>query len=157
MQVPLIQLQCGQCLYGPTGGKSQLTHDQASIAMTGVRSRLLELPETCTGLILCVGKVGKESAAAKYAAATETNKFSIEDEKPYAEVRGKLQAVNIHDSHNISYGWVHIHLYPPRMSKPSDLCSILSKTTRLLCLLRSATYSARNFRSYSKFYQSARP
>ncbi|KAI4240850.1 MAG: hypothetical protein LQ352_007549 [Teloschistes flavicans] len=32
------------------------------------------------------GKVGKDSAAAKYAAATETSKFSIENEKPYAEL-----------------------------------------------------------------------
>ncbi|KAL8889917.1 MAG: hypothetical protein Q9192_005948 [Flavoplaca navasiana] len=32
------------------------------------------------------GKVGKESAAAKYAAATEANQFSIESEKPYAEL-----------------------------------------------------------------------
>ncbi|KAL8847845.1 MAG: hypothetical protein Q9221_007147 [Calogaya cf. arnoldii] len=32
------------------------------------------------------GKVGKESAAAKYAAATESNQFSIENEKPYAEL-----------------------------------------------------------------------
>ncbi|KAL8717442.1 MAG: hypothetical protein Q9225_005308 [Loekoesia sp. 1 TL-2023] len=32
------------------------------------------------------GKVGKESAAAKYAAATESSRFSIENEKPYAEL-----------------------------------------------------------------------
>ncbi len=32
------------------------------------------------------GKVGQDSAAAKYAAATEANQFSIESEKPYAEV-----------------------------------------------------------------------
>ncbi|KAL8645272.1 MAG: hypothetical protein Q9210_006801 [Variospora velana] len=32
------------------------------------------------------GKVGHESAAAKYAAATETGDFSIESEKPYAEL-----------------------------------------------------------------------
>ncbi|KAL8924691.1 MAG: hypothetical protein Q9172_002593 [Xanthocarpia lactea] len=32
------------------------------------------------------GKVGKESAAAKYAAATESNQFSIDNEKPYAEL-----------------------------------------------------------------------
>ncbi|KAL8802158.1 MAG: hypothetical protein Q9182_004024, partial [Xanthomendoza sp. 2 TL-2023] len=31
-------------------------------------------------------KVGKDSAAAKYAAATESSKFSIENEKPYAEL-----------------------------------------------------------------------
>lgn len=33
------------------------------------------------------GKVGHESAAAKYAAATESSNLSIESEKPYAEVR----------------------------------------------------------------------
>ncbi|KAL8845044.1 MAG: hypothetical protein Q9176_000716, partial [Flavoplaca citrina] len=32
------------------------------------------------------GKVGQDSAAAKYAAATEANQFSIESEKPYAEL-----------------------------------------------------------------------
>ncbi|KAL8776271.1 MAG: hypothetical protein Q9213_008333 [Squamulea squamosa] len=32
------------------------------------------------------GKVGKDSAAARYAVATESNNFSIEDEKPYAEL-----------------------------------------------------------------------
>ncbi|KAL8932775.1 MAG: hypothetical protein Q9216_006681 [Gyalolechia sp. 2 TL-2023] len=32
------------------------------------------------------GKVGKESAAAKFAAATESTNFSIENEKPYAEL-----------------------------------------------------------------------
>lgn len=33
-----------------------------------------------------IGKVGAESAAAKYAAATSSSGFSIENEKPYAEV-----------------------------------------------------------------------
>jgi len=32
------------------------------------------------------GKIGHRSAAAKYAAATATSDFSIESEKPYAEV-----------------------------------------------------------------------
>ncbi|KAL8686531.1 MAG: hypothetical protein Q9218_007042, partial [Villophora microphyllina] len=32
------------------------------------------------------GKVGQDSAAAKYATATESNQFSIESEKPYAEL-----------------------------------------------------------------------
>lgn len=32
------------------------------------------------------GKVGQQSAAAKYAAATAASDFSIEAEKPYAEV-----------------------------------------------------------------------
>ena len=33
-----------------------------------------------------IGKVGKESAAAIFAAATPANDFSIQEEKPYAEV-----------------------------------------------------------------------
>ena len=33
-----------------------------------------------------VGKVGRESAAAKFAAATTSSDFSIQEEKPYAEV-----------------------------------------------------------------------
>lgn len=33
-----------------------------------------------------VGKIGKESAAARFAAATPANEFSIQEEKPYAEV-----------------------------------------------------------------------
>ena len=37
-----------------------------------------------------IGKVGKESAAAKFASATPSGDFSIQDEKPYAEV-GLLQ------------------------------------------------------------------
>lgn len=32
------------------------------------------------------GKVGKQSAAAKYGAATASSDFSIEEAKPYAEV-----------------------------------------------------------------------
>ncbi|KAL8723873.1 MAG: hypothetical protein Q9181_007114 [Wetmoreana brouardii] len=39
-----------------------------------------------TGLNGVIGKVGKDSAAAKYAAATESNQLSIENEKPYAEL-----------------------------------------------------------------------
>ena len=33
-----------------------------------------------------IGKAGRESAAAKFAAATAPSDFSIEEEKPYAEV-----------------------------------------------------------------------
>jgi mannose-6-phosphate isomerase len=32
------------------------------------------------------GKVGKDSAAAKFAAATPADDFSIQEDKPYAEV-----------------------------------------------------------------------
>ena len=35
---------------------------------------------------LVIGKVGQESAAAKYAATTAAPDFAIEAEKPYAEV-----------------------------------------------------------------------
>ena len=38
----------------------------------------------------CVGKVGKDSAAAKFASATPSDGFSIQAEKPYAEVRNYL-------------------------------------------------------------------
>lgn len=40
-------------------------------------------------LKIALGKVGSASAAAKCAAATQhdSNKFSIQEEKPYAEVR----------------------------------------------------------------------
>ena len=34
----------------------------------------------------CEGKKGPASAAAKYAAATPSNGFSIQEDKPYAEV-----------------------------------------------------------------------
>lgn len=36
------------------------------------------------------GKVGKESAAARYGSATPTDNFSIQEDKPYAEVRMKI-------------------------------------------------------------------
>jgi hypothetical protein len=32
------------------------------------------------------GKIGKDSAAAKYASATPSDTFSIQEDKPYAEV-----------------------------------------------------------------------
>ncbi|KAL8696192.1 MAG: hypothetical protein Q9201_007782 [Fulgogasparrea decipioides] len=51
--------------------------------MTGV-SFVIVYPITRTQWVL--GKVGKDSAAAKYAAATESNKLSIENGKPYAEL-----------------------------------------------------------------------
>ena len=42
--------------------------------------------ELATRLRKSIGKVGKESAAARFAAATAVNGFSVEDQKPYAEV-----------------------------------------------------------------------
>lgn len=41
------------------------------------------------------GKVGKDSAAAKFAAATPADGFSIQEEKPYAEVFLLLNLINI--------------------------------------------------------------
>jgi len=37
-----------------------------------------------------LGKKGKDSAAAKYASATPSDGFSIQEEKPYAEVSVEL-------------------------------------------------------------------
>ena len=37
------------------------------------------------------GKKGSDSAAAKFAAATPANDFSIQADKPYAEVRADIQ------------------------------------------------------------------
>lgn len=45
------------------------------------------------------GKKGSESAAAKFAAATATDDFSIQDDKPYAEVREHLPPDTVPDSH----------------------------------------------------------
>lgn len=56
--------------------------------MNGVGSWLLAFQFWLNGPL---GKVGKESAAAKYAAATESNQFSIENERPYAEVFNPLR------------------------------------------------------------------
>ena len=53
--------------------------------MTGVCLYLL-LEHQSFQLRKGTGKVGKESAAAKYAAATPPSDFSIQAEKPYAEV-----------------------------------------------------------------------
>ena len=58
---------------------------------------------------LNIGKSGKESAAARFAAATPSDGFSIEEGKPYSEVR-----VGLFWNHSDAlaevcrYGWVHI-------------------------------------------------
>jgi hypothetical protein len=61
---------------------------QASTATTGVRPNLFSAP---TAPLLeshsYTGKIGSESAAAKFAAATPSDQFSIQQDKPYAEVR----------------------------------------------------------------------
>lgn len=55
------------------------------------------------------GKVGSESAAAKFATATPSDNFSIEQDKPYAEVRTSRE---YHSSTVLirinSYGWERI-------------------------------------------------
>jgi hypothetical protein len=42
------------------------------------------------------GKVGKDSAAAKFAAATPTDDFSIQEDKPYAEVDAQPSIIMAH-------------------------------------------------------------
>lgn len=60
------------------------------------------------------GKVGKDSAAAKFAAATPADDFSIQEDKPYAEVHSPP-----YPSFNMlkftSYGWAHIPRILPKM------------------------------------------
>ncbi len=55
--------------------------------MLGVRHRFKQIVHVTLTLSFDAGKVGKESAAAKFASATPSKDFSIQDEKPYAEVR----------------------------------------------------------------------
>lgn len=48
-------------------------------------------------LIIVIGKIGQESAAARFAATTASSDFLIESEKPYAEVRSvpfRIKRVN---------------------------------------------------------------
>ena len=55
--------------------------------MIGVSSFFFNLPNTEVRADRNgKGKIGKSSAAAKFASATASNDFSIQDEKPYAEV-----------------------------------------------------------------------
>lgn len=95
MQVPLIRLQCGTLpacvirLRYPAN-----TNAQASTATIGVRhTQQLRCSVESSGALLQLqhltspsGKVGSASAAAKFAAATPSNEFSIQDDKPYAEL-----------------------------------------------------------------------
>ena len=58
---------------------------------------------------LNIGKTGKESAAARFAAATPSDGFSIEDDKPYSEVRaGIFRNPSDALAEIYRYGWVHI-------------------------------------------------
>ena len=60
------------------------------------------------------GKVGKESAAAKFAAATASD-FSIQQEKPYAEVCPN-QSIRKNIDEWFSYGWALIPRILRKMS-----------------------------------------
>lgn len=57
---------------------------QASIVTTGVS--IYNHHTKCPALNPVIGKVGQESAAARYAATTAAPDFAIEADKPYAEV-----------------------------------------------------------------------
>lgn len=54
---------------------------------------------------VCVGKVGKDSAAARFASATPSKDFSIQESKPYAEVSVDGQNLVIQRLKKYSYGW----------------------------------------------------
>ena len=58
---------------------------QESIATNGVISRHTDVEDFLV-LIGNAGKVGHESAAAKFAAATPSNKLSVQQDKPYSEL-----------------------------------------------------------------------
>lgn len=98
MRVPLMRLDCGCNSY-----------EWVSIASRCIRSMTDHFQ----------GKVGKDSAAAKFAAATN---FSIEDDKPYAEVC-KLRALGydtLLTRHTRSCGWARTPHYPQKMSRHND-------------------------------------
>ena len=76
------------------------------------------------------GKKGKDSAAAKYAAATPPDGFSIEQDKPYAEVGSVKRILGAISDLVLSYGWALTHHYPRRMSRLAAPFWILSLTTK---------------------------
>jgi len=65
------------------------------------------------------GKVGTDSAAAKFAAATN---LKIEDDKPYAEVCHSQSITHraTRSNHKHSYGWEHTPPYLLKNSRHSD-------------------------------------
>jgi hypothetical protein len=70
------------------------------------------------------GKVGKESAAAKFAAATASD-FSIQEDKPYAEVCLDTLGLYIcisYTEEGVSSGWAHILRIPLKMSTQNEHC-----------------------------------
>lgn len=103
------------------------------------------------------GKIGKDSAAAIFAAATPSENFSIQADRPYAEVCSYTELLALYKFLTISScGWERTLPIPPKMSLPNALCSILSKTTKLSSLETSAQDSAISYHFSSKFSQSAR-
>jgi len=65
------------------------------------------------------GKVGNDSAAAKFASATN---LKIEDDKPYAEVCyiDLITPSATRSNHKDSYGWEHTPPYHPKNSRHND-------------------------------------
>lgn len=95
--------------------------------MNGVRWMLHEVFHSVDS---AAGKKGKDSAAAKYAAATPPDGFSIEEDKPYAEAGSVEHTLRVISDLVLSYGWALTHHYPRRMSKLAAPFWILSLTTR---------------------------
>lgn len=62
-----------------------------------------------------IGKVGKDSAAARFASATPSSDFSIQDDKPYAEVRLFPSMLGQRLTGDYSCGWELTHQILPKM------------------------------------------
>jgi len=58
---------------------------------------------------LCTGKIGNDSAAARFAAATTQSGFKIEESRPYAEVPMPLLPLKSALLIILSSGWELIH------------------------------------------------
>lgn len=86
-------------------------------------------------LNIVIGKVGQESAAARYASITAAPDFSIEAEKPYAEV-GSCVTEDIQLTSGLtapirfSYGWARIRPSPLKTWRRRGHCWISFKTIR---------------------------
>lgn len=132
-------------------------HVQVSTVMIGVH----ENPPTSwiyKLLSIVLGKIGQESAAARYAATTAAPDFSIESEKPYAEVSSRLLADHKQSPTSInSYGWARILPSLRKTSRPSGPSSIWSKTTKLCYPRRLARNMVENCHSFSRCFRSTKP
>ena len=100
---------------------------QDAIAMNGVCWMLHKVFDSVDS---GAGKKGKDSAAAKYAAATPPDGFSIEEDKPYAEAGFFEHTLGVISDLVLSYGWALTHHYPRRMSRLAAPSWILCLTTR---------------------------